>query len=188
MALLPTGSNELVYIQTDKVNLTIKGSATHPILQGIEYGEGDSVFKVSCSDEYELSLKGCTDAGTNMAIGSVYSGIYTVRPLFFEQQRYEIIIEATGENDIAFWHENLNIRNRVSRVGRNSKILSGIISFGNEIGLSDLVIQVDGSNYLRLSIEVFPTKIDYKNVITILIIKKSITNTPTRMAICINNS
>ena len=37
-----------------------------------------------------------------------------------------------------------------------------MINFGNEIGLSDLVIQVDGANYLRLVIEVYPSKISYK--------------------------
>ena len=163
MDLLPTGSDELVYIRTDKVNLTIKGPAAHPNFQGVEYREGDSEFKLSCSEEYELSLKGCADAGAGMVAGSVYSGIYTVFPLFYEQQRYEIVIESNGDHEIAFWHDNLNIRNKVTRVGRNSKILSGVINFGNEIGLSDLVVKVDGSNYLRLTIEVFPTKINYKD-------------------------
>ena len=55
MDLLPTGSDELVYIRTDKVNLTIKGSAAHPSFQGVEYREGDSVFRVSCSEDYEIS-------------------------------------------------------------------------------------------------------------------------------------
>ena len=163
MDLLPTGSDELVYIRTDKVNLTIKGPAAHPSFQGVEYRDGDSVFKLSCSEEYELSLKGCADAGAGMVVGSVCSGIYTVSPLFYEQQRYEIVIEANGEHEIAFWHDNLNVRNKVTRVGRNSRILSGVINFGNEIGLSDLVVRVDGANYLRLSIEVFPTKISYKD-------------------------
>ncbi len=160
MDLLPTGSDELVYIRTEKVNLTIKGPAAHPSFQGIEYREGDSKFKVSCSEEYELSLKGCAVAGAY--VSGAFSGVYSIFPLFYEQQRYELIIEANGENDVAFWHDNLNVRNKVTRVGRNSRILSGVINFGNEIGLSDLVIQVDGSNYLRLTIEVFPTKISYK--------------------------
>ena len=163
MDLLPTGSDELVYIRTDKVNLTIKGPAAHPSFQGVEYREGDSEFKLSCSEEYELSLKGCADAGATMVVGSVFSGVYTVPPLFYEQQRYEIVIEANGDHEIAFWHDNLNVRNKVTRVGRNSRILSGVINFGNEIGLSDLVVRVDGSNYLRLTIEVFPTKISYKD-------------------------
>ena len=163
MDLLPTGSDELVYIRTDKVNLTIKGPAAHPNFQGVEYREGDSEFKLSCSEEYELSLKGCADAGATMVVGSVFSGVYTVTPLFYEQQRYEIVIESNGDHEIAFWHDNLNIRNKVTRVGRNSKILSGVINFGNEIGLSDLVVKVDGANYLRVTIEVFPTKISYKD-------------------------
>ena len=163
MDLLPTGSDELVYIQTEEVNLTIKGPASHPSFQGVEYQDGDSVFKVSCSEEYELSLKGCADVGATIVVSGVYSGIYTIAPLFYEQQRYEIVIEANGEHNIAFWHDNLNIRNKVTRVGRNTRILSGVINFGNEIGLSDLVVQVDGSNYLRLTLEVFPTKIGYKD-------------------------
>ncbi len=47
MDLLPTGSDDLVYIRTDKVNLTIKGPAAHPSFQGVEYNDGDSVFKLS---------------------------------------------------------------------------------------------------------------------------------------------
>lgn len=163
MDSLHTGSDELVYIRTDKVNLTLKGEATHPNFQGIEYGAGDSEFRISCNDEYELSLKDCADTGTIMVAGNVYSGVYKVSPLFYEQQRYEIVIESNGDHEIVFWHDNLNVRNKVTRVGRNSRILSGVINFGNEIGLSDLVIRVDGSNYLRLTIEVFPTKISYKD-------------------------
>lgn len=32
-----TGSNELLYVQTEKVSVTIKGKAAHPNFQGIEY-------------------------------------------------------------------------------------------------------------------------------------------------------
>ena len=32
-----TGSNELLYVQTEKVSVTIKGKATHPNFQGIEF-------------------------------------------------------------------------------------------------------------------------------------------------------
>ena len=55
MDLLPTGSDELVYIRTDKVNLTIKGPAAHPSFQGVEYREGDSEFKLSCNEEYDFA-------------------------------------------------------------------------------------------------------------------------------------
>lgn len=162
MDSLHTGFEELVYIQTEKVSLTIKGPVTHPSFQGITFNEGNSTIRVSCSDDYQLSLKGQDVPGTKMVSGSVWSGIYTVLPLFFEQQRYELIIEAEDGHKIAFWHDNLNIRNKVTQTGRRHELLSGVINFGNEIGLSDLVIQVDGVNYLRLVIEVYPNKISYK--------------------------
>lgn len=162
MDSLHTGSDELVYIQTDKVSVTIKGPAAHPNFQGVEYQEGNSSLKVFCDDDFELSLKGQAAVGVLAVNNSVHSGIYAVPPLFFEQQRYEIIIDAADGCHVSFWHDNLNIRNKVSCIGRRDNMLSGMISFGNEIGLSDFVIQVNGVNYLRLVVEVFPTKISYR--------------------------
>lgn len=163
MALPHTGSDELVYIRTDRLSLTIKGPAAHPGNEGIEYTEGDSTFRVFCDEDYEISLKGRAEPGT-VGIGSgVRSGTYTILPLFFEQQRYEIIIEAEEGHRVEFWHENINVRNKVTAVGRSSRLLSGIINFGNEIGMSDLTVLVDGVNYLTLTIEVFPAKISYRD-------------------------
>ncbi|MEA4903142.1 restriction endonuclease-like protein [Desulfitobacterium sp.] len=125
--------------------------------------EKDSTFKVFCYEEYELSLKGCAEPSVLAVNNGIYSGIYAIVPLFYEQQRYELIVEAADGHTVAFWHDNLNIRNKVTRASRHHEILSGIINFGNEIGLSDLVIQIDGVSYLRLVIEVFPTKINYKD-------------------------
>ena len=46
-----TGSNELLYVQTEKVSVTIKGKATHPNFQGIEYKNGDSYLGYQQSDK-----------------------------------------------------------------------------------------------------------------------------------------
>ena len=156
------GSNELLYIRTEKVNVTIKGKATHPSFQGIEYSKGDSSLKIHCSDEFELTLRDGEVPQFSMINGGIHTGEYSIMPMFYEQQQYEILIEGNDECKITFWHDNINVRNKVTRASRNHEILSGVINFGNEIGYSDLVIQVDGSNYLRLILEVFPTKIDYK--------------------------
>ena len=69
MDSLHTGSDELVYIQTDKVNVTIKGPAAHPNNQGVEYQEGDSAFKVYCCEMYDISLKGCANTGAMASSG-----------------------------------------------------------------------------------------------------------------------
>lgn len=163
MDLQLTGSNELLCVQTEKVSVIIKGKATHPNFQGIEYKSGDSSIKVHCIDNFKITLKDGVFSQFSSKNGEISTGIYSIYPMFYEQQQYEIIIEAVDGHKVAFWHDNLNIRNKVTRASRNYEILSGVINFGSEIGFSDLVIQIDGVNYLRLVIEIFPTKIDYKN-------------------------
>ena len=158
-----TGSNELLYVQTEKVSVTIKGKATHPNFQEIEYKNGDSSIKVHCVDDFQMTLRDGDVPRFSSRNGEISTGIYSIYPMFYEQQQYEIVIEAVDGHKVAFWHDNLNVRNKVTRASRNHEILSGVINFGNEIGFSDLVIQIDGVNYLRLVIEVFPTKIDYQN-------------------------
>ena len=162
MASLPTGSDELVYVQTEKVSVTIKGPASHPSFQGVEYTEGDSVLKVVCVDPFACQLREKEPAGAVINGTGSCVGTYQILPMFFEQQRYEILIEATDGHRAEFWHDNLNVRSKITRASRHHEILSGILNFGNEIGSSDLVIRIDGSDYLRLEIEVFPTKISYK--------------------------
>ena len=163
MALPRTGSDELVYIHTDKVRVTIKGQAAHPDYQGVEFQKKESSLKVICDDNFDISLKGAEIADPKVVTRFSHACEYQVIPLFYEQQRYELIIEAEDGHTAAFIHDNYNIQNKVSQVGRNSQILSGVINFGNEIGLSDLIILVDGKRYLRVTIEVFPSKISYKD-------------------------
>lgn len=163
MASLHTGSDELVYIQTDKVSVTIKGQASHPNNQGAEYSEKDSFLKVLCNEFYEINLKGDSELVSRQVIGTACLGEYRTVPLFYEQQRYEIVIESFGGSTVEFWHDNYNVRKKVTSVGRSERILSGVINFGNEIGMSDLIVRVNGIDYLRIVIEVFPSKISYKN-------------------------
>lgn len=155
--------NELVYIQTGLVAVTIKGPASHPDLPGIEFNEKESSLSVSCDDPYEISLAGNVETLSFRNMGRASFGTYQMCPLFFEQQRYEIIIEPEEGHKAEFWHENYNVRKNITPVGRKSDLLSGVINFGNEIGLSDLVVCIDGRNYLKLTIEVFPSKISYKD-------------------------
>ena len=162
MASLPIGSDELLYIQTEKLSVTIKGQASHPNNQGAEYTQKDSLLKVFCDETFEITLKGDDEPVSEQVIGNSCRGEYQTVPIFYEQQRYEIIIESLGDHAVEFWHENYNVRNKVTAVGRSTRIQSGIINFGNEIGMSDLVIRVNGNDYLRIVIEVFPSKISYK--------------------------
>ena len=127
MALHPTGSDELVYVRTEAVSVTIKGPASHPSFQGVEYQEGDSRLRIECNDQFDCQLReseatGAVEYGTGSRVA-----VYAIAPLFFEQQRYEIIIEAAEGHRVEFWHDNLNVRNKVTRASRQHEILSGIL-------------------------------------------------------------
>lgn len=163
MDSLHTGSDELVYIQTQNLTLTIKGSAVHPFFPDAEFQEKESNLRIVCHEDYSVTLSGGQETVFLQRLGSTYTGEYRMRPLFFEQQRYELVIEPTEGHTVSFWHENYNIRKKITPVGRKRTMLSGEINFGSDIGLSDLYVLVDGNDYLKLTIEVFPSKISYKD-------------------------
>ena len=109
------GSNELLYIKTPKVSLTIKGKASHPNFEGIEYTTGDSSIKIYCLDDFAVDLKQEEIPSFSMQSGGIYSGVYSILPMFYEQQNYEILIEGVEDHKVSFWHDNLNIRNKISK-------------------------------------------------------------------------
>lgn len=153
---------ELLYVQTSQLAVTIKGNASHPSFPGISFDEKEASLHIESDEEYQLTLSGEYEPICLESIGKAYIGRYRHTPLFFEQQRYEIIVEPEPGHIVEFWHDNYNLRKNISPVGRKSSILSGIINFGNEIGLSDLVFIVDGHSVVKITVEVFPSKISYK--------------------------
>lgn len=153
---------ELLFIQTKCVAVTIKGTAVHPLFSGVEYYDKESELLLACDDSCETCIYGDYELQYEQNLGRAYISEYSICPMFFEQQQYEILIEPEKGHTVEFWHENYNIRKKVTPVGHKSYIWSGMINFGNEIGLSDLVILVDGKPYLKITIEVFPSKITYK--------------------------
>ena len=84
--------------------------------------------------------------------------------LSFDQKLFKAkyAFQSTLGHTVSFWHENYNVRNKITPIGRKRSMLSGVINFGNDIGFSDLFIKVDGHPYMKLTIEVFPSKINYK--------------------------
>ena len=162
MDLHHTGSNELVYIQTNSLTITIKGSFFHPYFSDGGFQEKESSLKIICDEDFDIALSGKPELIFSQCLNNTYTGEYRICPIFYEQQRYELVIEPADGHTVSFWHENYNIRKRITPVGREKKILSGEISFGNDIGMSDFIVLLDGSSYLKLTIEVFPSKISYK--------------------------
>ncbi|ADY55391.1 Domain of unknown function DUF2357-containing protein [Syntrophobotulus glycolicus DSM 8271] len=166
MAIHPTGSDhdELVYITTDKLSVTIKGSAYSPRIGVTTSSDQLSDLKVSCNDHFQLELTNKAQVDTNVTqiANGMFRGSFPTSPLFYEHQNYEIVMESNAKYVVEFWHDNINIRNKVGPVGRSGKMLSGVINFGNEIGFSNLLIKLNGIPYLRIILEIFPSKLKYK--------------------------
>jgi hypothetical protein len=89
---------------------------------------------------------------------------YLIQPLFFEQTDYIITIQAKEGQALEFHSNSSLIEERVSRVLDDvPSLLSGVINFGNSVGFSDLIIRADGRDVLSVRVEVYPTKISYKD-------------------------
>ena len=162
MASLLTGSKKLIYIKTPAVQITIKGPAAHPSFPEGKFEEPDAACTVRCLDPYSISFVENKPIEKTGPHGTIIRGSWTVMPMFFEQQRYEIVIQSRPGTDVSFWHDNMYIRSSVTPVGEDAGILSGILNFGSDIGFTDLIIQIGHAEYLRLTLEVYPSKISYR--------------------------
>lgn len=158
MALLPTGSDKILEIKTDEVNIVIKSKklwqdkdlpvSSSVVVEGLGL---QSLYLRSVDEKYSFieSSHVCVE--------------YATKPLFFEQNDYEIIISGEKGKAVSFYNENHFIRDSVGNVRENDNtLISGVINFGNMVGYTDFLVYVDGRKSLSVRIEVFPSKISYK--------------------------
>ena len=102
MALHPIGSDaELLEIQTPCLMMTIKGTdAASPVLS--QNGERAATLKVACDEDFVAQLAGDPEETFAHALSGNFVEEYHHRPLFFEQRRYELIIEALEGHSVSF--------------------------------------------------------------------------------------
>ncbi len=138
MDLQTSGNKNEINIETEKVFVTLKTNDC--------FGEYDNkCFKLTCDDEI-----------INFTAGIEY--IYLK-----EYTDYELIIENLSNEAIEFYHEDLNIRNKITPVGKKGILHTGIINFKGNIGYSNLVIKINNKDYMIMKAQVFPTKLDYED-------------------------
>ncbi|WP_316568857.1 restriction endonuclease-like protein [Neobacillus sp. YIM B06451] len=164
MVSLPSGSREdveLVRIETDYLSLIIKGKPYHEryeglmqyrsmdfhdIMQFIATGEGLNEIKV-----YNINAQKLDDPAN-------------LRPIFFENGIYQLIVLPKSGEDLTFFHEHQGIRQAISPVTiGNQKMLMGNLQFQSEVGFTTFEIRSAKKTILSVTMEIFPTKLDYKN-------------------------
>lgn len=164
MALPPIGSEEvkLLYVEAKDFTLTIKGRPVHPVAQGLgvvpENLNDHYIASHRIEGDYKVAL--CYDP---LAEGQLapYLPLNQVFACFYEQTPYEIVIEREGEATVSFYHQHQHLRNAVKPVGRR-QTLTGMLDFYNDIGQTTFQVRVEGKMALRVTIEVFPAKLQYR--------------------------
>ena len=163
----PSGSRNTITLLSvevqNKVRLTIRGKEARSKL----IGEKDKSLAVLDAHSYtgdSVSMKCYLYNDLEIS-----NGLYP--PIFYEEENYEIVIESLdGSQDYEFFHESDTIRNSVDYISPSNRyLLTGILNFHSYVGYSDLIIQKQGCNYLRVRIEVFPKKIEYRKDYEMLI-------------------
>ncbi|MFD1608655.1 DUF2357 domain-containing protein [Oceanobacillus luteolus] len=164
MATLPSGSREdieLVHVETDDLSLIIKGRPYHERYESLkQYRSMDfhdtMGFVVNGRDIEEIKVY---DIDQNTLVEPS-----TLRPIFFENSVYQVIIAPKQNQELSFHHEHPGIRNAISSttIG-DQNILMGNLQFQNEVGLTTFRVFHHTTKLLEVTLEIFPSKLDYRN-------------------------
>ncbi|MEH7544926.1 restriction endonuclease-like protein [Neobacillus vireti] len=164
MASLPTGSREdveLVHIETDELSLILKGKPYHNRYEGLKQ------YRImDYHDVMEFSVHGDTTQEIKVYDINQQQLVEPsrLRPIFFENGIYQLIVIPKNGQELTFYHEHPLLRQAVSLVkfGHQS-MLMGNLQFQNEVGFSTFEIRANNKKILQVTLEIFPSKLDYKN-------------------------
>ncbi|MCM3764484.1 restriction endonuclease-like protein [Neobacillus niacini] len=154
---------ELVVIETSELILYIKGKPFHE-----QYSNLKAYRKMKIEDRMHFSV----DEGSNVErilVFDVNQGDLALydnqefRPIFFENGVYQLVVTSKKGRNLSFNHENQLMRKSVGMVGSGlNKLMIGNLHFLNEIGYSTFEIFDEDQLLLKVTLEVFPSKLDYK--------------------------
>lgn len=165
MALLHTGSDKLLEINTEEVNIVVKSKKpwvnnNYPVSSSVvvEGRRLENFYVRSTEEKHEY------DHPEHLRIDQ------PTMPLFFEQTDYEIVISGLNGNKVSLYNENHFIQDSIGIVrDGDDTLISGVINFGNLVGYSDFEIYSNDRKNLSFRIEVFPSKISYKDDYNLMI-------------------
>lgn len=155
---------ELVRIETNLFDLYIVGKPMHPTVEQLELHRNrdswvDAMFE-AVALHHGLDVQTVEIFSQSQGKLLLWSPGIAGEPIFYENQNYEFVVEKKEPVELSFYHQSPHLRQAVKPLGKT--ILSGILNFRSEVGLTDLEVRVQGQSALRLKLEVFPSKLDYR--------------------------
>lgn len=165
MALHPSGSVpnevELLHVDTDEFTLILKGKPYHERYEGFR-----QYRQLDFHDEMTLSVRGKNVISVKVFDVETQEMVEPSnnRPIFFENGNYQLVLTPKTDNVYSFYHEHPLLRRAIGKVDimDNRYLLMGSLQFQNEVGLSTFEICNGNETLLEVTMEVFPSKLDYK--------------------------
>ena len=77
----------------------------------------------------------------------------------FEETSYTLLLQSQSGADVRLRHRDPALLRGLTRDGG---IVHGTLSFGSQVGRSRFVVEVGGAPHLAFEVEVFPSKLDYR--------------------------
>lgn len=148
--------NKLMEIKTVDYTLTFSGGISNNRLKDLRVNRNiPATILVKRPDGRPITLKTLTDFGNLVENSGV-----TMMPCFFEDGKYQLVMELVeaDASDYSFYHGGIDITSRFNSYG---KTIIGIIDFSSDIGYSNIDIYKGNQKFLSITLEVFPTKLDY---------------------------
>ena len=163
MDLLPSGSDKILEIRTEFVDIVVKTKGKKTSGTVMNADSKSSSLKVMAANIEHISIP----AQNLREEYSDHKGIaiheWPVFPMFFEQTDYIVTIKSRKQQEISFQSNSSLIEGQINYVIEDDlSLLSGVINYGNNVGFSDFIVIADGKRVLSIRLEVYPTKISYK--------------------------
>ncbi|MCU6792469.1 restriction endonuclease-like protein [Paenibacillus sp. WQ 127069] len=169
MALHPSGflnqAVELLRVKTNLFDLYILGKPFHPTVETLKLHRDAAEDWVDATlnvvSRHHLLRIHAIQVFSPVTGEMMDANSERILPCFYETQTYQLVIENKSSHTLEFFHDHIHLRQAIKPLGRH--ILSGMLNFQNEIGYTDLAILLDGAECLKVQLEIFPTKLDYKS-------------------------
>lgn len=155
MDLLRSGNKgKLMEIETNEFMVAFSGELSNK--RSADFGINKNVpakIFVKWNGIGTVTLRTLTDFGNLVENSGV-----TMMPCFFEDGQYQLIIELKEAESYSIYHGGIDITNNFNTYG---KVILGTIDFSSDIGYTNIDIFKGIQKVLSITLEVFPTKLDY---------------------------
>lgn len=157
MILPLSGSNQIVDVTASNMRVTIKRRKMTSL-------SSDALLQQPSKLEVWGRVEKLRIGGNECVIPEENYIVEQTVPLFFEQSDYIVSARSLKNVPLHFEHADKLIREAITPADNDElDRISGVINFGNEVGYSNLIFYDDLGNRLVLEIEVFPSKLSYKD-------------------------